>query len=148
MRHPTALLLAGCAAGLSCSLLAAPMTLAPAQAGALIAQAAAEKASPFAGAKDETSPVQDAELAPAATVPEPSVQPAAAEMEGTLKELAGTKAAGTKKNSPFAGAKESDEAAHADLRADRTRLWWLLLPVGLAAISYGALRSREGEGEL
>ena len=146
MRHPTALLLAGCAAGLSCSLLAAPMPLPPAQAGTLLAQTATEKASPFAGAKDETSPEQSAEPATPAAAPEQAVQPASGEMEGTLKELAGTKAAGTKKNSPFAGAKESDEAAHADLRADRTRLWWLLLPVGLAAISYGALRSREGDG--
>jgi hypothetical protein len=66
---------------------------------------------------------------------------------GALKELGGTKAVGTKKNSPFAGAKESDEAAHADLKADRSRLWWLLLPVGLAAISYGALKAQEGEAE-
>ena len=152
MRHPTALLLAGCAAGLSCSLLAAPVALPPAQAGILLAQTSTEKASPFAGAKDETSSLQSTEqstepAAPAAE-PEQAVQPASGEMDGTPKELAGTKAVGTKKNSPFAGAKESDEAAHADLRADRTRLWWLLLPVGLAAISYGALRSREGEGEL
>ena len=147
MRHPTALLLAGCAAGLSCSLLAAPITLRPAEAGTLLAQTATEKASPFAGAKDETSPDQSAEPAAPAAEPQQASQPATGEVEGTLKELAGTKAAGTKKNSPFAGAKESDEAAHADLRADRTRLWWVLLPVGLAAISYGALRSKEGEGE-
>ena len=111
MRHTTALLLAGCAAGLSCSLLAAPLQLPP-------AQAASEKVSPFAGAKDETSLVQ----------------------------LDGTKAAGSKKNSPFAGAKESDAATHTDLQADRTRLWWLVLPVGLAALSYLKLRSGEGEG--
>ena len=147
MRHPTALLLAGCAAGLSCSLLAAPMPLPPAQAGTLLAQTTTEKASPFAGAKDETSTEQSTEPAAPAAEPEQAVQHASGEIDGTPKELAGTKAAGTKKNSPFAGAKESDEAAHADLRADRTRLWWLLLPVGMSAISYGALCSKEGEGE-
>ena len=61
-----------------------------------------------------------------------------------LETLQGTKAAGSSKESPFAGAKETDAATRADLRIDRTRLWWLLLPVGLAAISYGALRSQEG----
>ena len=146
MRHPTALLLAGCAAGLSCSLLAAPIAFGPAQAGTLIAQTATEKASPFAGAKDETSSDHGAEPAAPTAGSEQASSQATGEVDGTPKELAGTKAAGTKKNSPFAGAKESDEAAHADLRADRTRLWWLLLPVGLAAIGYGALRSNEGEG--
>ncbi|MBD2422694.1 hypothetical protein [Cyanobium sp. FACHB-13342] len=52
--------------------------------------------------------------------------------------------AGNAKESPFAGAKESDGATQAALRVDRTKLWWLLLPVGLAVISYGALRSQEG----
>ena len=148
MRHPFALLLAGCAAGLSCSLLATPNPSASAQAGTLLAQTQSptEKASPFAGAKDETSADQGTDQAAPATEPaQASPQQAVAEMEGTLKELSGTKAAGTKKNSPFAGAKESDEDAHGDLKADRGRLWWLLLPVGLAAISYGVLRAQEDD---
>jgi hypothetical protein len=135
MRHAHSLWLAACATGLSCSLtLAGSMAAPPAEARPLLAQTAVEKASPFAGAKDDTSPA--AEVAPAA------VNPADA-----LKELTGTKAAGTKKNSPFAAAKESDEDADTDLKADRSRLWWLLLPVGLAAISYGALKAQEGETE-
>ena len=135
MRHAHSLWLAACATGLSCSLtLAGSMAAPPAEARPLLAQTAVEKASPFAGAKDETSPA--AEAAPAA------VNPADA-----LKGLTGTKAAGTKKNSPFAAAKESDEDADTDLKADRSRLWWLLLPVGLAAISYGALKAQEGEAE-
>ena len=144
MRQPSALLLAGCAAGLSCSLLATPNPSASAQAGTLLAQTQnpTEKASPFAGAKDETSADQ---AAPAAGPALASQQQKAGEMEGTLKELSGTKAAGTKKNSPFAGAKESDEDARRDLKADRARLWWLLLPVGLAAIGYGALRAQEDD---
>ena len=135
MRHAHSLWLAACATGLSCSLtLAGSMAAPPAEARPLLAQTAVEKASPFAGAKDDTSPA--AEVAPAA------VNPADA-----LKELTGTKAAGTKKNSPFAAAKESDEDADTDLKADRSRLWWLLLPVGLAAISYGALKAQEGEAD-
>lgn len=131
MRHQHLLLLAACATGLSCSLAVAdPMVAPPAQAMPLLAQAALEKASPFASAKDETG-AGAADSSPA----------------GALKELAGTKATGTKKNSPFAAAKESDEETHDDLKVDRSRLWWLLLPVGLAAISYGALKSQEGEGE-
>jgi len=106
------------------------MVAPPAEAMPLLAQAAVEKASPFASAKDETG-AGAADSSPA----------------GALKELAGTKATGTKKNSPFAAAKESDEETHDDLKVDRSRLWWLLLPVGLAAISYGALKSKEGEGE-
>ncbi|MCX5939694.1 MAG: hypothetical protein NTX18_01375 [Cyanobium sp. LacPavin_0818_WC50_MAG_67_9] len=60
-----------------------------------------------------------------------------------LQQLQGTKAAGSTKESPFVGAKESDGATKAALRVERTKLWWLLLPVGLAAISYGALRAQE-----
>jgi hypothetical protein len=70
----------------------------------------------------------------------PITAPPAAEVQGDLQ---GTKAAGSTKDSPFAGAKESEGATQATLRVDRTKLWWLLLPVGLAAISYGALRSQE-----
>ena len=91
MRHQHLLLLAACATGLSCSLAVAdPMVAPPAQAMPLLAQAAVEKASPFASAKDETG-AGSADSSPA----------------GALKELAGTKATGTKKNSPFAAAKES-----------------------------------------
>jgi len=145
MRHPHSLWLAAFATGLSCSLaLAGSMTAQPAQARLLLAQTAVEKASPFAGAKDDTS--TDAEATPTAGMPASATAGEASEA-GALKELGGTKAVGTKKNSPFAGAKESDEAAHADLKADRSRLWWLLLPVGLAAISYGALKAQEGEAE-
>ena len=106
------------------------MVAPPAEAMPLLAQAAVEKASPFASAKDETG-----------------ANDAGSSAVGALKELAGTKATGTKKNSPFAAAKESDDDTHDDLKVDRGRLWWLLLPVGLAAISYGALKSQEGEGE-
>lgn len=72
--------------------------------------------------------------------------PAAAANAGVtnaMDQLGGTKAAGSSKSSPFAAAKESDSSANEHLRAQRGRLWWLLLPVGLAAISYGALRSQE-----
>jgi hypothetical protein len=131
MRHQHHLLLAACATGLSCSLaVAGPVATPPADAMPLLAQAAVEKASPFAAAKDETG-----------------TGAGAASPADAMKELAGTKATGTKKNSPFAAAKESDLQANADLKVDRSRLWWLLLPVGLAAISYSALRSQEGEGE-
>lgn len=131
MRRQHHLLLAACATGLSCSLaVAGPMVTPPADAMPLLAQAAVEKASPFASAKDETG-AKDADSSPV----------------GALKELAGTKATGTKKNSPFAAAKESEDGAQADLKVDRSRLWWLLLPLGLAAISYSALKSQEGEGE-
>jgi hypothetical protein len=126
-RHPHPLWLAACVTGLHCAI-AAP----PAEARPLLAQTAVEKASPFAAAKDAGA---EAAEAGAAAVTDP------------LKELHGTRAAGTKKNSPFAAAKESDEVADDALRADRSRLWWLLLPVGLAAISYGALKSQEGDGD-
>lgn len=88
-------------------------------------------------------------LLPAPTLlPAAHAQPLLAQattVHGTLQDLAGTRLAATKKNSPFAGAKERDDEAHSDLKADRGRLWWLLLPVGLAAISYGALRSQEDD---
>jgi hypothetical protein len=131
MRDQHHLLLAAFETGLSCSLaVTVPVAASPAEAMPLLAQAAVEKASPFAAAKDETG---------AGT--------GAASPAGALKVLAGTKATGTKKNSPFAAAKESDHEANAHLQVDRSRLWWILLPVGLAAISYGTLKSQEGEGE-
>ena len=115
MRHQHHLLLAACATGLSCSLaVAGPMVAPPADAMPLLAQAAVEKASPFASAKDETS-AKEADSSPV----------------GALKELAGTKATGTKKNSPFAAAKESEDDAQADLKVERSRLGWLLLSLGL-----------------
>jgi hypothetical protein len=98
MVRPVVLMLAGCAAGLGCS-------LAPLQIGA------------------------------ATTTPDPAGL--------ALSALEGTKAAGTKKASPFAAAKESDDAGHDHLRVDRGRLWWLVVPVGLGLISYHSLRRRE-----
>jgi len=131
-RHPHQLWLA-CVTGLCCAVpLAGSGAATPAEARPLLAQTAVEKASPFAGAKDEVSEAAGA---------------GAAAVSDSLKALHGTKAAGTKKNSPFAAAKESDDTAADGLKADRSRLWWLLLPVGLAAISYGALKAQEGEGE-
>ena len=125
----TGLLLACCSVGLSCHLLSGALLEAHAQASTgptLLAQAPREKASPFATAKDETS-----EAASPAPAP--------------LEELNGRAADGSKKNSPFASAKESDGEAERHLQADPGRLWWLLLPIGLAAISYGGLRRAEGE---
>jgi len=127
MQLTNTMLLAGCAAGLSCSLITGTVTADHGQARTMLAQATTEKASPFAAAKDETNAPEGADA-----------------VQDGLKELAGSKAAGTKKNSPFAAAKETDNAAHLNLRADRARLWWLLVPVGFAAISYGSLRSQEG----
>ncbi|MFM8260376.1 MAG: hypothetical protein ACKN83_11245 [Vulcanococcus sp.] len=120
--------LAGCAAGLRCSLITGTVRPEPAQAQQLLAQAATQKASPFAAAKVETN-----------------APDAAAAGQDTLQTLTGSKAAGTKTNSPFAAAKESDATHNTDPRADRSRLWWLLVPVGVAAISYGALRSQDGD---
>ena len=119
--HGRFLLLSACSAGLSCTaLFGSPITAPPA------AEAATEqKASPYAAPQDETDPKVETGTAAA------------------LKHLQGTKAAGSTKDSPFAGAKESEGATQATLRVNRTKLWWLLLPVGLAAISYGALRSQE-----
>jgi hypothetical protein len=85
------------------------------------------------------SPITAPPAAEAAT--EQKASPTAA----ALEHLQGTKAAGSTKDSPFAGAKESEGATQATLRVNRTKLWWLLLPVGLAAISYGALRSQEDD---
>jgi hypothetical protein len=138
MARPFALLLAGCAVGMGCSLAHVQATDAATTGSAPPQPAAAvEKASPFAGAKDETSPelVQEASPSSEASTAETTPLP--------LQELSGTKAAGTKKASPFAGAKETDAAAHADLRADRRRLWWLALPVGLALVSYRLLLGGE-----
>ena len=126
------LLLACCSLGLSSQLLAGVVPEARAQDPAghsFLAQAPQEKASPFASAKDETS---------AAGTP----------VQGALEELNGRSADGSKKNSPFASAKENDGDAPSHLQADPGRLWWLLLPIALAAMSYGSLRSRErAEGE-
>ena len=126
MRFPGTLLLAGCAAGLSCGLIGGSLASHPASAATLLAQAKSEKASPFAAAKDEGGG-------------------AAAAVEGTLKEMNGSKAKGSKKNSPFAAAKDSEGGAKASLQVDRTRLWWLALPVGLAVIGYSGLRAQEGD---
>jgi len=134
MQHRQTVLLRGCAVGLSSAVvLAAALMPPPAPAQSLIAEARSEKASPFAAARDETN-------APEAQVGDPT----SASLKEGLKTLGGVKADGTKTNSPFAAAKESDAAARHALRADRARLWWLLLPTGLAAIGYGALRSQEG----
>ena len=119
--HGRLLLLSACSAGLSCTaMFGTPIAAPPA------AQAATEqKASPYAAPQDATE------------------RQAEAGTDAALQQLQGTKAAGSTKESPFAGAKESDGATKAALRVERSKLWWLLLPVGLAAISYGALRSQE-----
>jgi hypothetical protein len=115
------LLLSACGAGLSCAaILGGGMVQPPADAATTT-----QKASPFAGAKDETS----------------------AGVKDAVEQMGGTRAAGSTKSSPFAGAKESDTTANELLRAKRGRLWWLLLPVGLAAVSYGALRAQEGSSD-
>jgi hypothetical protein len=118
-----------CSTGLSCAALFSPITTPPgAHASLQLAQAVpGQKASPYAAAQDE------------------SKAEAAGQAQDTLEKLKGTKAAGSQKDSPFAAAKESDAATSAHLRVDRMRLWWLLLPVGLAAVSYGALRSKEDQ---
>lgn len=117
-------------AGLSCAaLLGTPINPAPdAAAAPLLAQASQTgKASPYAAAKDD------------------AVTQASSGAERVLETLGGSRATGTTKDSPFAGAKESDAATSSRLRVDRGRLWWLLLPLSLAAISYGVLRSQDGE---
>ena len=75
----------------------------------------------------------------------PWLAQAAVEGPGTAPALVGTPAAGSKRNSPFAAAKEDDAETERDLQADRGRLWWLLLPAGLAALSYGVPRAQEGQ---
>jgi hypothetical protein len=77
----------------------------------------------------------------------PAAEATTAGVQKAMDQLGGTKAAGSTKNSPFAGAKESDTSANELLQAKRVRLWWLLLPVGLAAISYGALRAKESSSQ-
>jgi hypothetical protein len=124
------LLLATCSVGLSCSAVVGPSIAAPPAAAAvsLLAQMSpTEKASPYAAAKEDGG------------------APGGSGAEAMLQELEGTRAAGTTKQSPFAGAKESDAATSAQLRVDRRRLWWLRLPLSLAAVSYAALLSQEGE---
>lgn len=86
-----------------------------------------EKASPYAAPQDDNA------------------TPASSSAEAMLEELGGTKAKGSTKDSPFAGAKESDAVTSTQLRVNRSRLWWLLLPLSLAAISYAVLRGQEGE---
>jgi hypothetical protein len=125
--HPHWLCVMACSTGLSCAALFSPITAPPgAHASPQLAQAVpGQKASPYAAAQDE------------------SKAEAAGQAQDTLDKLKGTKAAGSQKDSPFAAAKESDAATSAHLRVHRMQLWWLLLPVGLAAVSYGALRSKE-----
>jgi hypothetical protein len=55
--------------------------------------------------------------------------------------MAGSVAPGTEKESPYAAAK--DELA-LSFGPSLGKLWWLLLPTGLAAVSYVVLRSQEG----
>ena len=118
-----------CSTGLSCATLFSSITTPPgSHASPQQAQAMPGlKASPYATAQDE------------------SKAETAGEAQDPLDKLKGTKAAGSQKDSPFAAAKESDAATSSQLRVDRMRLWWLLLPVGLAAVSYGALRSKEDQ---
>jgi hypothetical protein len=55
--------------------------------------------------------------------------------------MTGSVAPGTEKESPYAAAK--DELA-LSFGPNLVKLWWLLLPTGLAAGSYFYLRSQEG----
>ncbi|KMM16724.1 hypothetical protein [Synechococcus sp. GFB01] len=128
-RLPAAALI-GWVAGLSCATLLGTPINPPADAAVapLVAQASQTgKASPYAAAKDEAT------------------TPASSASARVLEDLGGSRATGTTKDSPFAGAKESDTATTAQLRVDRGRLWWLLLPLCLAAISYAVLRGQDGE---
>ncbi|MGB5134403.1 MAG: hypothetical protein WBN89_04435 [Prochlorococcaceae cyanobacterium] len=122
-----ALLFSTCAAGLSClALLAAPLAPVTAQSsGAVMPAAPTEKNSPYAASQDETT------------------TPMQGMTSETLERMEGTKAKGSTKDSPFAGAKDSNQQVHQGLAVDRRRGWLLLVPVGLAALSYGALRSQE-----
>jgi hypothetical protein len=124
-RRHAAVLAGSCA--LCWSLVATPpraeATTPPAATSA--ASTEASKDSPYAAAKDETGA---AATAPAKPAP-------------VLKTMEGTKAPGTEKESPYAAAK--DELAPS-FGPTLSRLWWLLLPTGLAAGSYFWLRSQEG----
>jgi hypothetical protein len=80
----------------------------------------ASKDSPYAAATDGGSPTAS------------PVEPAS---------VAGSVAPGTEKESPYAAAK--DELA-LSFGPNLGKLWWLLLPTGLAAGSYLYLRSQEG----
>ena len=101
-----------------------PLDPSLASSATLLTQAPSEKASPFAAAKDEMgNPPQ--------------------ELQKGLKELDGQKAEGTKKNSPFAAAKDIEGGTRPQLKADSGKLFWLMLPIGLAVIGYGKLRAME-----
>ena len=71
--------------------------------------------------------------------------PGELECRGDVEELGGTKAEGSTKDPPFAGAKERDAVTSAQLRVEGRRLWWRLLPLSLKAISSAVLRGQEGE---
>lgn len=128
MRSPgQGLLLTACAAGVSClALLATPLPPLTAQSsGGPTPAAANDKNSPYAASQDETTdPDQDG----AAMVPD---------------QMKGDQTTGSSKNSPFAGAKETNREVHQELRVDRRRGWLLLVPVSLAALSYAGLKSQE-----
>lgn len=82
------------------------------------------KDSPYAAATDGGSPA-----------------PAAAEPGAVPGTMAGSVPPGTEKESPYAAAK--DELG-LSFGPNLGKLWWLLLPAGLAAGSYLYLRSQEG----
>ena len=68
--------------------------------------------------------------------------------QGVMGELiaAGAKIGGDSKRSDFGKdfTKSMSTAGDAGSPVDRARGWWLLLPVGLAALCWATLRSREG----
>ncbi len=81
-----------------------------------------------------------AAVAPAVATAMPSKEsPYAAAADGGIP--AGSVPPGTEKESPYAAAK--DELA-LSFGPNLSKLWWLLLPAGLAAGSYLYLRSQEG----
>lgn len=111
-----ALLAAACAIGLTSLAAGLP-------ASAASTSNAPAKDSPYAAAKDEGSPT-------AAPAKVPAVPGA----------MTGTAAPGTEKESPYAAAKDEMGLSFAPTLG---RLWWLLLPAGLAAGSYMYLRGQE-----
>ncbi len=121
-RRHAAVLAGTCA--LCWGLVAAPLKAEATTPPATAASIEASKDSPYASAKDETG----------AAVAPPG-QPSA-----VLKTMEGTAAPGAEKESPYAAAKDEMALSFGPALA---RLWWLLLPTGLAAGCYLWLRSQE-----
>ncbi len=125
-RRQAAVLAGTCALcwGLVAAPLKAEATTPPAAAASTVSSTSASKDSPYASAKDETG----------AAVAPPG-KPSA-----VLKTMEGTAAPGAEKESPYAAAKDEMALSFGPALA---RLWWLLLPTGLAAGCYLWLRSQE-----